>query len=148
MKQKGQATSDAGPVWSLSGNQGDRWKQAKISIHPTSSFQVTHWLMISMMSRLIYITHNSSGRFPGCSCGNFLYRFIKCTGSLKQISKRRVWTHMNTKYSGSRHSFSVWLLSKCQSDPLPFRSVTETFCDFWSSGALLQKQPDSQTAES
>ncbi|KAI4885430.1 hypothetical protein NFI96_018059, partial [Prochilodus magdalenae] len=40
MKQKGQATSDAGPVWSLSGNQGDRWRQAKISIHPTSSFQV------------------------------------------------------------------------------------------------------------
>ncbi|TSK58172.1 MAM domain-containing glycosylphosphatidylinositol anchor protein 2 [Bagarius yarrelli] len=40
MKQKGQATSDSGPVWSLSGNQGDRWKQAKISIHPTSSFQV------------------------------------------------------------------------------------------------------------
>lgn len=28
------------PVWSLSGNQGDRWKQAKVSIHPTSSFQV------------------------------------------------------------------------------------------------------------
>ncbi|MCI4389566.1 hypothetical protein PGIGA_G00099520 [Pangasianodon gigas] len=40
MKQKGQATSDAGPVWSLSGNQGDRWKQTKISIHPTASFQV------------------------------------------------------------------------------------------------------------
>ncbi|KTF73686.1 hypothetical protein cypCar_00044628 [Cyprinus carpio] len=40
VKQKGQSTSDAGPVWSLSGNQGDRWRQAKISIHPTASFQV------------------------------------------------------------------------------------------------------------
>lgn len=39
LKQKGQTTSD-GPVWSLTGNQGDRWKQAKVSIHPTSSFQV------------------------------------------------------------------------------------------------------------
>ncbi|XP_070401241.1 MAM domain-containing glycosylphosphatidylinositol anchor protein 2 isoform X5 [Nothobranchius furzeri] len=39
LKQKGQMTSEA-PVWSLSGNQGDRWKQAKVSIHPTSSFQV------------------------------------------------------------------------------------------------------------
>uniref|UniRef100_A0AAR2K2L7 MAM domain containing glycosylphosphatidylinositol anchor 2 n=1 Tax=Pygocentrus nattereri TaxID=42514 RepID=A0AAR2K2L7_PYGNA len=38
--QKGQATSDASPVWSLTGNQGERWRQAKISIHPTSSFQV------------------------------------------------------------------------------------------------------------
>uniref|UniRef100_A0A673H899 MAM domain-containing protein n=1 Tax=Sinocyclocheilus rhinocerous TaxID=307959 RepID=A0A673H899_9TELE len=40
VKQKGQSTSDAGPAWSLSGNQGDRWRQAKISIHPTASFQV------------------------------------------------------------------------------------------------------------
>uniref|UniRef100_A0A8C1S4F5 MAM domain containing glycosylphosphatidylinositol anchor 2 n=1 Tax=Cyprinus carpio TaxID=7962 RepID=A0A8C1S4F5_CYPCA len=40
VKQKGQSTSDASPVWSLSGNQGDRWRQAKISIHPTASFQV------------------------------------------------------------------------------------------------------------
>lgn len=39
LKQKGQTTSE-GPVWSLSGNQGDRWKQAKVSIHPTASFQV------------------------------------------------------------------------------------------------------------
>lgn len=39
LKQKGQTTSEA-PVWSLSGNQGDRWKQAKVSIHPTASFQV------------------------------------------------------------------------------------------------------------
>ncbi|KAG1941789.1 MAM domain-containing glycosylphosphatidylinositol anchor protein [Pimephales promelas] len=40
VKQKGQSTSDAGPVWSLSGNQGDRWRHAKITIHPVSSFQV------------------------------------------------------------------------------------------------------------
>ncbi|KAM7368110.1 hypothetical protein PAMP_014360 [Pampus punctatissimus] len=39
LKQKGLITSE-GPVWSLSGNQGDRWKQAKVSIHPTASFQV------------------------------------------------------------------------------------------------------------
>lgn len=39
LKQKGQTASE-GLVWSLSGNQGDRWKQAKVSIHPTSSFQV------------------------------------------------------------------------------------------------------------
>ncbi|KAJ3606784.1 hypothetical protein NHX12_026303 [Muraenolepis orangiensis] len=38
LKQKGQTTTE-GPAWSLSGNQGDRWKQAKVSIHPTSSFQ-------------------------------------------------------------------------------------------------------------
>lgn len=39
LKQKGQTTSE-GLVWSLSGNQGDRWKQAKVCIHPTASFQV------------------------------------------------------------------------------------------------------------
>ncbi|KAF6728378.1 MAM domain-containing glycosylphosphatidylinositol anchor protein 2, partial [Oryzias melastigma] len=39
LKQKGLTASEA-PVWSLSGNQGDRWRQAKVSIHPTSSFQV------------------------------------------------------------------------------------------------------------
>ncbi|XP_054617075.1 MAM domain-containing glycosylphosphatidylinositol anchor protein 2-like isoform X5 [Dunckerocampus dactyliophorus] len=39
LKQKGQMNSD-GPVWSLSGNQGERWKQAKVSVHPTASFQV------------------------------------------------------------------------------------------------------------
>ncbi|MED6287825.1 hypothetical protein CHARACLAT_020226 [Characodon lateralis] len=39
LKQKGQMTLEA-PLWSLSGNQGERWKQAKVSIHPTSSFQV------------------------------------------------------------------------------------------------------------
>ncbi|KAM9553903.1 MAM domain-containing glycosylphosphatidylinositol anchor protein 2-like isoform 2-T2 [Salvelinus alpinus] len=39
LRQKGQAATE-GPTWSLSGNQGDHWKQAKISIHPTASFQV------------------------------------------------------------------------------------------------------------
>ncbi|XP_061785232.1 MAM domain-containing glycosylphosphatidylinositol anchor protein 2-like isoform X1 [Nerophis lumbriciformis] len=39
LKQKGQMSSDS-PVWSLSGNQGERWKQAKVSVHPTASFQV------------------------------------------------------------------------------------------------------------
>ncbi|XP_057208724.1 MAM domain-containing glycosylphosphatidylinositol anchor protein 2-like isoform X3 [Triplophysa rosa] len=40
VKQKGQSSSDAGPVWSLSGNQGERWRQAKITIHPVSTFQI------------------------------------------------------------------------------------------------------------
>uniref|UniRef100_A0A8C7LR78 MAM domain containing glycosylphosphatidylinositol anchor 2 n=1 Tax=Oncorhynchus mykiss TaxID=8022 RepID=A0A8C7LR78_ONCMY len=39
LRQKGQAATE-GPTWSLSGNQGDHWKQAKVSIHPTASFQV------------------------------------------------------------------------------------------------------------
>ncbi|CAL8314154.1 unnamed protein product [Boreogadus saida] len=39
LKQKGQTTTE-GAAWSLTGNQGDRWKQAKVSIHPSSSFQV------------------------------------------------------------------------------------------------------------
>nr|XP_023829395.1 MAM domain-containing glycosylphosphatidylinositol anchor protein 2-like [Salvelinus alpinus] len=39
LRQKGQTAAE-GPAWSLSGNQGDRWKQAKVSIHPTASFQV------------------------------------------------------------------------------------------------------------
>ncbi|XP_019912057.2 MAM domain-containing glycosylphosphatidylinositol anchor protein 2 isoform X3 [Esox lucius] len=39
LRQKGHAAPEA-PAWSLSGNQGDRWKQAKVSIHPTASFQV------------------------------------------------------------------------------------------------------------
>uniref|UniRef100_G3PHA1 MAM domain containing glycosylphosphatidylinositol anchor 2 n=1 Tax=Gasterosteus aculeatus aculeatus TaxID=481459 RepID=G3PHA1_GASAC len=39
LKQKGQTASEA-PVWSLNGNQNDRWKQAKVSIRPTASFQV------------------------------------------------------------------------------------------------------------
>ncbi|KAJ8009459.1 hypothetical protein DPEC_G00089100 [Dallia pectoralis] len=39
LRQKGQAAA-VSPAWSLSGNQGDRWKQAKVSVHPTTSFQV------------------------------------------------------------------------------------------------------------
>ncbi|KAL0967682.1 hypothetical protein UPYG_G00255500 [Umbra pygmaea] len=39
LRQKGQATAEV-PAWSLSGNQGDAWKQAKVTIHPTTSFQV------------------------------------------------------------------------------------------------------------
>ncbi|KAL2082443.1 hypothetical protein ACEWY4_022261 [Coilia grayii] len=40
LKQKGQSASADSPVWTLTGNQGDRWRQAKVSIHPTASFQV------------------------------------------------------------------------------------------------------------
>ncbi|XP_031437828.1 MAM domain-containing glycosylphosphatidylinositol anchor protein 2-like isoform X5 [Clupea harengus] len=40
LKQKGQSASAESPVWTLNGNQGDRWRQAKVSIHPTASFQV------------------------------------------------------------------------------------------------------------
>ncbi|KAG7277780.1 hypothetical protein CRUP_023068, partial [Coryphaenoides rupestris] len=39
LRQKGQTVSDSS-VWSLSGNQGDRWRQAKVTIHPTTTFQV------------------------------------------------------------------------------------------------------------
>lgn len=39
LRQKGAAVSDTS-VWSLSGNQGDRWRQAKVNIHPSASFQV------------------------------------------------------------------------------------------------------------
>ncbi|KAJ8274872.1 hypothetical protein COCON_G00094970 [Conger conger] len=39
LRQKGQTSSES-PVWSLSGNQGDRWRQAKVGIHPTTSFQM------------------------------------------------------------------------------------------------------------
>ncbi|XP_064195541.1 MAM domain-containing glycosylphosphatidylinositol anchor protein 2-like isoform X1 [Anguilla rostrata] len=39
LRQKGQTSSES-PVWSLSGNQGDRWRQAKVGIHPTASFQM------------------------------------------------------------------------------------------------------------
>uniref|UniRef100_A0A3B4AHF5 MAM domain containing glycosylphosphatidylinositol anchor 2a n=1 Tax=Periophthalmus magnuspinnatus TaxID=409849 RepID=A0A3B4AHF5_9GOBI len=34
-----QKTSDS-QVWSLSGNQGDRWRQARVSIQPSSAFQM------------------------------------------------------------------------------------------------------------
>ncbi|XP_063079427.1 MAM domain-containing glycosylphosphatidylinositol anchor protein 2-like [Engraulis encrasicolus] len=40
LKQKGQSASAESPIWTLTGNQGDRWRQAKVSIHPTASFQV------------------------------------------------------------------------------------------------------------
>ncbi|KAL0969623.1 hypothetical protein UPYG_G00229960 [Umbra pygmaea] len=39
LRQKGQAGTDSS-VWTLVGNQGDKWKQAKVNIHPTSSFQL------------------------------------------------------------------------------------------------------------
>uniref|UniRef100_A0A8P4KK11 MAM domain containing glycosylphosphatidylinositol anchor 2a n=1 Tax=Dicentrarchus labrax TaxID=13489 RepID=A0A8P4KK11_DICLA len=39
LRQKGQTVSDTS-VWSLTGNQGDRWRQAKVNIHPTTAFQV------------------------------------------------------------------------------------------------------------
>lgn len=50
LKQKGQTTSEA-PAWSLNGNQGERWKQAKVSIHPTSSFQVRQRNIINPIRR-------------------------------------------------------------------------------------------------
>ncbi|XP_048084666.1 MAM domain-containing glycosylphosphatidylinositol anchor protein 2 isoform X3 [Alosa alosa] len=39
LRQKGQTGPDAS-VWTLSGNQGERWKQARVNIHPKSAFQV------------------------------------------------------------------------------------------------------------
>ncbi|CAB1334883.1 unnamed protein product, partial [Coregonus sp. 'balchen'] len=36
---KGQSGSDSS-LWTLVGNQGDRWKQAKVNIHPIASFQL------------------------------------------------------------------------------------------------------------
>ncbi|KAL7379804.1 hypothetical protein ABVT39_006146 [Epinephelus coioides] len=39
LRQKGQTVTDTS-VWSLSGNQGDRWRQAKVNIHPTAAFQM------------------------------------------------------------------------------------------------------------
>ncbi|XP_067335871.1 MAM domain-containing glycosylphosphatidylinositol anchor protein 2-like isoform X2 [Channa argus] len=39
LRQKGQAVTET-PVWSLTGNQGNRWIQAKVNIHPTSAFQI------------------------------------------------------------------------------------------------------------
>ncbi|XP_028832580.1 MAM domain-containing glycosylphosphatidylinositol anchor protein 2 [Denticeps clupeoides] len=39
LRQKGQTGPDSS-IWTLKGNQGDRWKQAKVNIHPTSSFQI------------------------------------------------------------------------------------------------------------
>ncbi|XP_056152112.1 MAM domain-containing glycosylphosphatidylinositol anchor protein 2 [Lampris incognitus] len=39
LRQKAQAATDTA-IWSLSGNQGDRWRQAKVNIHPTTTFQM------------------------------------------------------------------------------------------------------------
>lgn len=39
LHQKGPTVTET-PVWSLSGNQGDHWLQAKVNIHPTAAFQV------------------------------------------------------------------------------------------------------------
>ncbi|XP_029316426.1 MAM domain-containing glycosylphosphatidylinositol anchor protein 2 isoform X2 [Cottoperca gobio] len=39
LRQKGQTVTDTS-VWSLIGNQGDRWRQAKVNIHPTAAFQM------------------------------------------------------------------------------------------------------------
>ncbi|KAK9959939.1 hypothetical protein ABG768_010029 [Culter alburnus] len=39
LRQKSQTGQDTS-VWTLSGNQGDRWRQARVNINPTSSFQI------------------------------------------------------------------------------------------------------------
>eukprot|EP00063_Salmo_salar_P090695 XP_014065530.1 PREDICTED: MAM domain-containing glycosylphosphatidylinositol anchor protein 2-like isoform X1 [Salmo salar] len=39
LRQKGHSGSDSS-LWNLVGNQGDRWKQAKVNIHPIASFQL------------------------------------------------------------------------------------------------------------
>ncbi|XP_076022110.1 MAM domain-containing glycosylphosphatidylinositol anchor protein 2 [Genypterus blacodes] len=39
LKQKGQTVMDTS-VWTLTGNQADRWRQAKVNIHPTTAFQM------------------------------------------------------------------------------------------------------------
>uniref|UniRef100_A0A3Q1FEH3 MAM domain containing glycosylphosphatidylinositol anchor 2 n=1 Tax=Acanthochromis polyacanthus TaxID=80966 RepID=A0A3Q1FEH3_9TELE len=39
LRQKGQTVTDTS-VWSLTGNQGDRWRQAKVNIQPTTAFQM------------------------------------------------------------------------------------------------------------
>lgn len=39
LRQKSPSPSDS-QVWSLSGNQGDRWRQARINIQPSSAFQM------------------------------------------------------------------------------------------------------------
>ncbi|XP_053093434.1 MAM domain-containing glycosylphosphatidylinositol anchor protein 2 isoform X6 [Pangasianodon hypophthalmus] len=39
LRQKSQTGEDS-LVWTLSGSQGDHWKQARVNIHPTSSFQM------------------------------------------------------------------------------------------------------------
>ncbi|MBN3298834.1 MDGA2 protein, partial [Amia calva] len=39
LRVKGQTTLE-NPIWTLSGTQGPRWRQAKVNINPTSSFQM------------------------------------------------------------------------------------------------------------
>ncbi|KAM7403795.1 hypothetical protein PAMA_004297 [Pampus argenteus] len=39
LRQKGQTVTDTS-VWSLTGNQGDRWWLAKVNIHPNTAFQM------------------------------------------------------------------------------------------------------------
>ncbi|XP_037551175.1 MAM domain-containing glycosylphosphatidylinositol anchor protein 2 isoform X1 [Nematolebias whitei] len=39
LRQKGQTLTDT-LVWSLSGNQGNYWRQARVDIHPTAAFQM------------------------------------------------------------------------------------------------------------
>uniref|UniRef100_A0A3Q2QCN2 MAM domain containing glycosylphosphatidylinositol anchor 2 n=1 Tax=Fundulus heteroclitus TaxID=8078 RepID=A0A3Q2QCN2_FUNHE len=39
LRQKGQTLTDT-LVWSLTGNQGNNWRQARVNIHPTTAFQV------------------------------------------------------------------------------------------------------------
>lgn len=66
LKQKGQTASE-GPVWSLSGNQGERWKQAKVSIHPTASFQVRP-KKLNQPSTQRHFPLLPSIFFPDCVC--------------------------------------------------------------------------------
>ncbi|XP_078134261.1 MAM domain-containing glycosylphosphatidylinositol anchor protein 2 [Sander vitreus] len=39
LRQKGPTVTDTS-VWTLVGNQGDRWRQAKVNIHPAAAFQI------------------------------------------------------------------------------------------------------------
>ncbi|XP_062863957.1 MAM domain-containing glycosylphosphatidylinositol anchor protein 2 [Trichomycterus rosablanca] len=39
LRQKNPSGEDSS-VWTLSGNQGDRWRQARVNVHPTSAFQM------------------------------------------------------------------------------------------------------------
>ncbi|XP_057715866.1 MAM domain-containing glycosylphosphatidylinositol anchor protein 2 isoform X2 [Corythoichthys intestinalis] len=40
LRQKGAPQASETTVWSLSGNQGDRWRRAAVDIHPSADFQV------------------------------------------------------------------------------------------------------------
>uniref|UniRef100_A0A1A8RUY0 MAM domain containing 1 n=2 Tax=Nothobranchius rachovii TaxID=451742 RepID=A0A1A8RUY0_9TELE len=39
LRQKGQILTDS-LVWSLSGNQGNHWRQARVNVHPSTAFQM------------------------------------------------------------------------------------------------------------